>query len=55
MLHLEYKSTNDNKIDINDKSNKLPYYIQIKRTQTTPQYFKIRSESTVDPNKFAIM
>ena len=51
----ESKSTDDNKIDIIDKSNKLPCYIQIKRTQTTPQYFKIRSESTVPKNKFAIM
>ena len=50
----ESKSTDDNKIDIIDKSNKLPCFLQLKRTQTIPQYFKIRSESTVDPSKFVI-
>lgn len=51
----ESKSTDDNKVDIIDKSNKLPCSIQLKKTQTIPQYFKIRSESTVDPSKFVII
>lgn len=51
----ESKSTDDNKIDIIDKSNKLPSFIQVKKTQAIPQYFKIRSESTVDPDKFTII
>ena len=51
----ESKSTDDNKVDIIDRSKKLPVFIQAKKTQTIPQYFKIRSESTVDPSKFVIM
>ena len=51
----ESKSTDDNKVDIIDRSNKLPCFIQSKKTQAIPQYFKIRSESTVDPKKFVIV
>lgn len=51
----ESKSTDDGKIDIVDKSNKLPCQIQIKRTINTPQYFTIRDESIADKDKFCII
>ena len=51
----ESKSTDDNKIDVIDTSKKLPVEIQLKKTLSIPQYFKIRKESTVDPKKFAII
>ena len=51
----ESKSADDNKIDIIDKNNKLPCYIQIKHTLQTPQYFNIREESTVPNEEFCII
>lgn len=51
----ESKTTDDNKVDIIDTENKLPCFIQIKKTQSTPSYFTIRSQSTVDPQKFCII
>lgn len=51
----ESKSTDDNKIDIIDKENKLPCYIQIKHTLQTPPYFSIREESTVPNEDFCII
>ena len=51
----ESKSTDDNKVDIIDTQHKLPVNIQLKKTQSIPSYFKIRSESTVDPKTFAII
>lgn len=51
----ESRATDDNKVDIIDKDNKLPCHIQLKCTQSIPSYFKIRSESTVDPEKFVII
>lgn len=51
----ESKSADDNKVDIVDTGNKLPCSIQLKRTINTPQYFKIRSESTVDPKYFVLI
>ena len=51
----ESKSMDDNKVDLIDKDNKLPVKIQLKSTQTIPSYFKIRSESTVDPEEFVIL
>ena len=50
----ESKRADDNKIDLIDTENKLPFYPQLKRTINTPQYFKIREESTVDPEKFVL-
>lgn len=44
-----------NKIDIHDNRGDLPCYIQLKSTQQIPQYFKIRSESTVNPEEFVII
>lgn len=49
------KKLDDNKVDIFDYDGTLPCYIQTKSTQSIPQYFKIRSESTVDPNRFVII
>lgn len=51
----ESKATDDNKVDIIDTENKLPCSIQLKKTQVTPQYFNIRSQSTVDPETFCII
>jgi len=51
----ESKSMDDNKVDLIDKENKLPVKIQLKSTQSIPSYFKIRSESTVDPEEFVII
>ena len=45
----------DNKIDLIDKSKKLPINIQLKKVINTPNYFSIRSESTVDPISFCII
>lgn len=49
------KKLDDNKVDIFDYDGTLPCYIQTKSTQSVPQYFKIRSESTVDPQKFVVI
>ena len=51
----ESKEADNNKIDIIDTEHKLPVNIQLKKTQSIPSYFKIRSESTVDPETFCII
>ena len=51
----ESKSADDNKVDIVDKDNKLPCYIQIKHTLQTPQYFVIREQSTIPNEDFCII
>lgn len=51
----ESKSMDDNKVDIIDKNNQLPCYIQIKHTLQTPQYFAIREESTIPNEDFCII
>lgn len=48
------KATDDNKIDLVFQNKSCPLNIQIKKTTNTPQYFKIRSESTEDPKKFCL-
>lgn len=50
----ESKSMDDNKIDLVDKDGVLPWAIQLKCTQQTPLYFKIRNESTVDNKNFIL-
>lgn len=50
----ESKQADNNKVDLVDTEGKLPFYPQLKRTINTPQYFKIREESTVDPQKFVL-
>ena len=51
----ESKNVDNNKVDIIDKSGKLPVNIQLKKTLVTPQYFKIREESTIDPETFCLI
>jgi Holliday junction resolvase len=46
------KEADNNKVDIVDTQKKLPVNIQLKKTQSIPSYFKIREESTVDPETF---
>lgn len=49
------KAEDDNKVDIYSIDNQMPLKIQLKKTQNTPQYFKIRSESTADPKDFCLI
>jgi Holliday junction resolvase len=49
------KKLDNDKIDIYDEKGNLPCKIQLKSTQNIPQYFKIRSESTVNPEEFVII
>ena len=49
------KMKDDQKIDVVDLENKLPVEIQLKKTQSIPNYFKIREESGADPKKFCII
>lgn len=49
------KAEDNNKVDIHDNKGNLPCKIQLKATQQTPQYFKIRSETTVNPDEFVII
>ena len=53
----ESKSTDDNKVDIIDKNKQLPFDMQIqtKKTSSTPSYFGIREQSTVDNESFIII
>ena len=51
------KATDDNKVDILDTDNQLPFgmNIQIKHQIPYPQYFKIREQSTVPNESFVIL
>lgn len=51
----ESRETDANKVDIIDKSNKLPCQIQVKHSLAIPPYFKIREESTVPNEDFVII
>lgn len=51
----ESKNMDNNKVDLIDLSNKLPVYLQLKRVTSTPQYFKIREESTIPNKHFALL
>jgi len=51
----ESKSMDANKVDLIDRSNKCPVKIQLKRTSATPNYFKIREESTIPNKEFALI
>ena len=53
----ESKSADDNKQDIIDKNNQLPFNmtIQIKHQIPYPQYFKIREESTRPNESFVVL
>ena len=51
----ESKAVDNNKVDLIDTNGDLPCNIQLKKTVNTPQYFKIREESTVDPETFCLI
>ena len=51
----ESKSADANKIDLIDRKNLLPCKIQLKRSISTPAYFKIREESTVPNEEFCLI
>jgi len=51
----ESKSADYNKIDLVDTKHELPLGIQLKATQNTPNYFKIREESTMDNESFVLI
>ena len=53
----ESKTMDDNKVDIIDKNNQLPFdiNIQVKHQIPYPQYFKIREQSTVPNDTFVIL
>lgn len=50
----ESKRADDNKIDLIDTENKLPFYPQLKKTQSTPSYFSIREQCTLKDKPFVI-
>jgi len=51
----ESKSADANKVDLVDTEKQLPLGIQLKITQNTPNYFKIREESTIDNENFVLI
>ena len=51
----ESKRMDDAKVDLIDLDNKLPCYLQLKKTTSTPSYFSIRESTTVDKNKFCLL
>ena len=53
----ESKAKDNDKVDIIDKCGQLPHdmQIQIKKTASTPSYFKIREESSVPNESFVIV
>ena len=51
----ESKTTDNNKVDLIDRSNKLPVQIQLKRSIATPSYFKIREDTTVPDEQFCLI
>lgn len=51
----ESKRADNDKIDIVDTNNELPVSLQIKKTIATPNYFKIRNESSASNNKFVVI
>lgn len=49
------KETDDNKIDLVFQNKSCDLNIQLKKTTNVPQYFKIRSESNSEPEKFCLI
>lgn len=49
----ESKSMDDKKVDIIDREGQLPY-MQLKRTQNTPNYFKIAAECPLKDRPFVV-
>lgn len=50
----ESKNTDDNKVDLIDKTGKFKWAVQLKKTQNIPSYFDIRESSTVDNKDFIL-
>lgn len=51
----ESKNMDDNKIDLIDKLDKIPCYIQLKRTQNCPNYFAIEALCPLKDKPFVII
>ena len=49
------KETDDNKIDLVFQNKSCDLNIQLKKTTNVPQYFKIRSKSNSEPEKFCLI
>lgn len=51
----ESKSMDDKKVDLVDRSGRLPCYIQLKNTVNTPQYHAIKKECPLKDKPFIII
>ena len=51
----ESKSMDDKKVDLVDRSGKLPCYIQLKNTVNTPQYHAIKKECLLKDKPFIVI
>lgn len=51
----ESKSMDDKKVDLVDRSGKLPCYIQLKNTVNTPQYHTIKKECPLKDKPFIVI
>jgi Holliday junction resolvase len=51
----ESKAMDDKKVDFIDTENKLPVYLQAKKTIQTPNYLKIQSECPLKDKPFVII
>ena len=51
----ESKSMDDKKVDLVDRSGKLPCYIQLKNTVNTPQYHAIKKECPLKDKPFIVI
>ena len=51
----ESKSMDDKKVDLIDTENRLKCLLQLKSTQATPNYFKIREECPIKDAPFCII
>ena len=51
----ESKSMDDKKVDLVDRSGKLPFYIQLKNTVNTPQYHAIKKECPLKDKPFIVI
>lgn len=51
----ESKSMDDKKVDLVDRSGKLPCYIQLKNTVNIPQYHAIKKECPLKDKPFIVI
>ena len=49
------KNLDNMKIDVDDLDGRLPVYLQMKATQSTPSYFKIREECPLKDKDFVVV